>query len=141
MNIDEFRAGSDLDFSRQEPYEKQLQNYWSDTIKTHLENKQFANEDDIRGEIEFDLFQDRDRKDLENEKHHNMTNLRDITIKTEVPIIQGIKDEKKTAKIEVDILFRLIIDDKIPLNDPHFQRSVPDLDTDSYFGDIRIKIE
>jgi len=70
-----------------------------------------------------------------------MTNLRNVTIKTEVPIIWGIKEEKKIAKIEVDILFRLIIDDDIPLNNPTFQRSTPDLDSDSYFGNIRVEIK
>lgn len=141
MDKKQFDAGSFLDFSHNEPYEKQLQNYWSEAIKTHLENKQFVNEDDIRGEIEYGLFQDRDSEDLEIERYGNMTNLRRVTIKTEVPIIWGIKEEGKTAKIEVDILFKLIIDDEIPLNNPNFQRSTPDLDTDSYFGDIRVKIE
>ena len=167
MSID---RGNQIDFNGREQIEEQLQNFWSKKISAELKNKYFAEVDDkgaddpeknkekIRKLIRDKLFkksyltrdanfflakrrmkmeQKRPLEDTVREEEV-MQNLREVTINTATPVIWGVKKERKMVKLKVNILFHLISDNVDPFLKQHV--NTPELDTDSYLGDIEIEI-
>ncbi|MFZ2189733.1 MAG: hypothetical protein WA057_06490 [Candidatus Magasanikiibacteriota bacterium] len=134
-----------LDFEGKQ-FDEQLQDFWERKLQTELSNRHF---DDLRAIeifIQDELFSNvtyyRDAENLRMGREGEIKNLRTIQIKeVEIPIIFG-NNEQKIAKIKMEILFRLIVPQNhdITIGANKFISAVPDLQRDSYVGNIDIEI-
>lgn len=119
--------------------ENQVKKYWQNAIDTHFRNQQFASVNEIIDELKSILFAGKGADDFLIDRKGQMRNLRYVETEALVPIIWGIREEVKTAKIKVRILFRLIIDNESGLAGDKL-RIDPNFLEDSYLDNVQVEI-